>query len=57
MIDGVILVAVMVPVFIGIAQLIMNDIPSGTKGIKQQEYITKSGEKHTALKEREEFIV
>ena len=31
MIDGVILVAVMVPVFIGIAQLIMNDIPSGTK--------------------------
>ena len=57
MIDGVILVAVMVPVFIGIAQLIMNDIPSGTKGIKQQEYITKIGEKHTALKEREEFIV
>ena len=57
MIDGVILLSLMIPVFIGICQLIMNDIPSGTKGIKKEEYITKSGKKHTALKSREDYIV
>ena len=56
MTDGVILVALMIPIFIGICQFIVT-MPEGTKGIKQEEYITKSGEKHTALKEREEFIV
>ena len=56
MIDGVILVALMIPVFIGIVQFMIN-MPEGTKGIKQEEYITKSGEKHTALKTREDYIV
>ena len=56
MIDGVILVALMIPIFIGICQFIVS-MPEGTKGIKQEEYITKSGEKHTALKTREDFIV
>ena len=56
MIDGVILVALMIPIFIGIVQFIIS-MPEGTKGIKQETYITKSGEKHTALKSREDFIV
>jgi len=56
MIDGVILVAIMIPVFIGIFQFMLT-MPEGTKGIKQKEYRTKDGKKHTALKSRENFIV
>ncbi len=37
MIDGVILVAIMIPVFIGIFQFMLT-MPEGTKGIKEKEY-------------------
>jgi len=56
--DGVVLVAVVVPAIIGLiiimVQVINND--GGTKGITQP-YITKSGTKHTAHKSREQHIV
>lgn len=55
MIDGVILVAIMIPAFIAMTQFMLT--AEGTKGIKQKEYLTKSGKKHTALKSREEHIV
>lgn len=56
MIDGVILVAIMIPVFIGIFQFMLT-MPEGTKGIKEKEYKTKDGKTHTALKSRENYIV
>ena len=54
--DGVILVAIMIPVFIGIVQFMVT-MPEGSKGIKQKTYLTKSGKKKTALNTREDFIV
>ena len=53
MIDGVILLAVLVPAIIGMFSLMVSVIneTGGTKGITQP-YITKSGKKHTAKKER-----
>jgi len=55
MIDGVILVSIMIPAFIAIAQFMLT--AEGTKGIKQKEYKTKDGKTHTALKSRENYIV
>lgn len=56
--DGVILVAVLVPAVIGLFSLMIHVITSegGTKGITQP-YISKSGVKHTAHKSREQHIV
>ena len=58
MIDGVVLMAIIVPVvitlFVFMVQLINGTV--GTKGITQP-YITKSGTKHTAHKSREQHIV
>ena len=56
--DGVILVAVVVPAIIGLFSLMIQVINNegGTKGITQP-YITKSGTKHTAHKSREQHIV
>ena len=58
MIDGVILVAILVPAIIGVCSLMVVVIngPGGTKGITQP-YTTKSGELHTAKKSREQYIV
>lgn len=55
MIDGVILVAIMIPAFIAMAQFFFT--AAGTKGIKEKEYKTKDGKTHTALKSRENYIV
>lgn len=56
--DGVILIAVLVPAVIGLFTLMLQVINSegGTKGITQP-YISKSGVKHTAHKSREQHIV
>ena len=56
--DGVILVAIMVPAVIGLFSLMIQVITNdgGTKGITQP-YTTKSGVKHTAHKSREQHIV
>ncbi len=58
MIDGIILVAIMIPVFIAICQMIIfiANSDGGTKGITEP-YVTKSGKKHTARKSRQDFIV
>ena len=58
MIDGVILVAVIVPAVIGMFSLLVHVINNdgGTKGITQP-YVTKSGVTHTAHKSREQHIV
>ena len=58
MIDGVILVAILVPAVIGMFSLLVHVINSdgGTKGITQP-YVTKSGVRHTAHKSREQHIV
>ncbi len=57
--DGVILVAIMIPVFIAICQMIIATTNSdgGTKGISAKPYKTKSGVIHTARKDRENHIV
>ena len=56
--DGVILVAVLVPTIIGLFSLMIQLITNtgGTKGITQP-YVTKSGIKHTARKHRDQHIV
>lgn len=56
--DGVILVAVIVPAVIGLFSLMIQVITNGggTKGITQP-YVSKSGVKHTAHKSREQHIV
>jgi hypothetical protein len=58
MIDGVVLMAIIVPVvitlFVFMVQLINGNV--GSKGITQP-YKTKSGKTHTAKKERSEYIV
>ena len=56
--DGVILIAVIVPAVIGLFSLMIQVINNdgGTKGITQP-YISKSGVKYTAHKSREQHIV
>lgn len=56
--DGVILVAIVIPAVIGIFTMMYHVINSGggTKGITQP-YTTKSGVTHTAHKSREHHIV
>jgi hypothetical protein len=56
MIDGVILVAFLVPSFIAIFHLMIIG-SEGTKGIEKDPYVTKSGVRHTAQKSRSDFIV
>ncbi len=58
MIDGVILLAIVIPGLIAICQMMFNVINNegGTKGITKP-YKTKSGKMHTARKDRENFIV
>ena len=60
MVDGVILVAVMIPVFIAICQMIfmVTDGTGGTKGISKDVYYgRKTGKVYTAKKSREQHIV
>lgn len=56
--DGVILLAIIIPAIMGLFSMMFNVINSdgGTKGITQP-YVTKSGVKHTAHKSREQHIV
>lgn len=56
--DGVILLAILIPAIIGLFSMMFNVINSdgGTKGITQP-YTTKSGVTHTAHKSREQHIV
>lgn len=56
--DGVILVALMVPAVIAVFSIMIHVISNdgGTKGITQP-YTTKSGTKRTAHKSREQHIV
>ena len=54
LVDGVILVAILVPTVVSIYLFILGK--AGAKGLTQ-EYTTKSGIKHTAKKERKEYIV
>jgi len=59
MIDGVVLVAICIPAIIALFTFLiqlMND-HSGTKGIVDKPYKTKSGVTHTARKSREQHIV
>ena len=58
MIDGVILVAIIIPAMKGMFSLMISIVTEsgGTKGITQP-YITKSGKRHTAKKERQDYIV
>lgn len=57
--DGVILVAVLVPAIIGLFSLMVQIVSAqgGTKGITSKPYKTKSGVVHTAHKSREQHIV
>ena len=57
--DGVILVAVLVPAIIGLFSLMVHMVSAegGTKGITPKPYKTKSGGVHTAHKSREQHIV
>jgi len=56
--DGVVLVAIIVPATIALFSLMLQVINNtgGTKGITEP-YVTKSGVKHTAHKSREQHIV
>jgi len=57
--DGVILIAVVVPAIIGLFSLMVQTVSTdgGTKGITPKPYKTKSGAVHTAHKSREQHIV
>ena len=57
--DGVILLAIMVPVFIALCQMMITVVNNegGTKGISAEPYKTKSGVTHTARKDRQDHIV
>ena len=60
MIDGVIIVAIMVPVVIGICQMMFMVIKNdgGTKGIRIDVYYgKKTGKQYTAEKSREQLLV
>jgi hypothetical protein len=54
MIDGVILVALLVPAFVAIASFMFGN--EGTKGITNP-YVTKRGVRHTAKRSRTDYIV
>jgi len=56
--DGVILLAILIPAIMAVFSFIINIIndTAGTKGITQP-YKTKSGTTHTAKKSREQYIV
>lgn len=54
MIDGVLLVAILVPTFICIISFIFTK--EGTKGLTEP-YVTKDGVRHTAKKNRSDYIV
>lgn len=56
--DGVVLVAIIVPATIALFSLMLQVINNtgGTKGITKP-YVTKSGVTHTAHKSREQHIV
>ena len=54
MVDGVVLVGVLVPAFISMFLFIVSE--PGSKGLTK-EYVTKSGVKHTAKKERTNYII
>lgn len=58
MIDGVVLIAILVPAILGIFSLMFAVLngTGGTKGITEP-YVTKSGKMKTATKERTNFIV
>ena len=51
--------AILVPAVIGLFSFIISlqTGHSGTKGIKQQPFVTKKGVTHTASKSREQHIV
>lgn len=57
--DGVILVAVIVPAVIALFSMFVHltTFKGGTKGIVDKPYKTKSGVTHTAHKSREQHIV
>jgi len=57
--DGVILVAVLIPATIALFSLFVHLITGegGTKGITKKPYVTKSGKTHTAHKSREQHII
>ena len=57
--DGVILVAVIVPAVIALFSMFVHlaTFKGGTKGIVDKPYKTKSGITHTAHKSREQHIV
>jgi len=60
MVDGVIIVAIMVPVIIGICQMMFTVINSegGTKGISKEVYYgRKTGKQYTAERGREDYII
>ena len=60
MVDGVIIVAIMVPVLIGICQMMFTVIKGdgGTKGISKEAYYgRRTGKLYTAEKTRENHIV
>jgi hypothetical protein len=58
MIDGLVLVAILVPAMIVVVTMLIHVIKhdGGTKGITN-EYTSKSGTKRTAKKSRQEHIV
>lgn len=58
MVDGVILIAIIVPIFMALFAFMVQVLNGnvGTKGITKP-YRTKSGVLHTAKKHREEHIV
>lgn len=53
--DGVILIAIVWVTLAGIANLLGYN--PGTKGLSEKPYISKSGKKRTATKQREEHIL
>ena len=60
MIDGVIIVAIMIPVLLGIGQMMFTVINGngGTKAISKEAYYgRKTGKVYTAEKSRENHIV
>jgi len=58
MIDGVILVAIVIPILIALFQMLLfiANSEGGTKGITKP-YTTKSGKLKTAKRSRQEYIV
>ena len=53
--EYVIIISIIWISLIGLAQF--KKLDGGTKGLRKKPYITKSGEKHTADKYREEHIL